>query len=304
MSFELRRVSMNTSLKNARIFDDDSWESEDLLPTIKKEPDDSDDTNQSWVNDNVPPPPRITTEDLKCFRDSRIADLKDDDASLPLRIKQEPLDSDNEDTKDSWLDNAPPPPRITPLNYDENAVASPIKQERIDFETKLTFDTDESLPGTNGNTYDSYTSETTKRAVLKRRIEPYVKREPNNASLPSTPKKRHSSTSSMNSSPESKKFKGDQKKKKQKEVERDPVVLRRRQKQIDYGKNTIGYDRYIRLVPKQTRKFGDPQTPDKYRKYSRRGWDGLIKHWRLKLHNYDPVEDGSEDKVLSIKQEL
>lgn len=46
------------------------------------------------------------------------------------------------------------------------------------------------------------------------------------------------------------------------------------------------------------RAFGDPQTPDKYRKYSRRGWDGLIKQWRLKLHNYDPAEGDP-----TIKQE-
>ncbi|KAI4460600.1 histone rna hairpin-binding protein [Holotrichia oblita] len=226
MTFEYRRISLNTTLKNARIFEDDSWESErDVITNIKKEP------------------------------------------------------LDNDDTNDSWQLEAPPAPIIKAelFNFDDNAVNSPIKQERIDFETKLTFDTDDSLPGTNGNTYDGYTTESRETRInLKRRIVPYIKTEvKDEEALPK-----------------------DQPARKKREVERDPVVLKRRQKQIDYGKNTIGYDRYIQSVPKNKRAFGDPQTPDKYRKYSRRGWDGLIKQWRLKLHNYDPAEGDS-----NIKQE-
>lgn len=34
------------------------------------------------------------------------------------------------------------------------------------------------------------------------------------------------------------------------EIEDDPAVLLRRQKQIDFGKNTTGYDNYIAKVPK------------------------------------------------------
>ncbi|XP_053952421.1 histone RNA hairpin-binding protein [Anastrepha ludens] len=82
---------------------------------------------------------------------------------------------------------------------------------------------------------------------------------------------------------------------KESQVEDDPVVLARRQKQIDYGKNTVAYERYLEMVP--IRKRNHPRTPDKYGKYSRRTFDGLIKVWRKQLHYYDPepVAGNAED---------
>lgn len=71
------------------------------------------------------------------------------------------------------------------------------------------------------------------------------------------------------------------------EYETDPEVLSRRQKQIDFGKNTVGYDAYRKVVPKYKRETGQPRTPPMHLKYSRRAWDGLIKVWRRKLHDWD-----------------
>ncbi|KAI5705875.1 hypothetical protein M8J75_002572 [Diaphorina citri] len=85
--------------------------------------------------------------------------------------------------------------------------------------------------------------------------------------------------------------------------ETDPAILLRRQKQIDFGKNTVGYDRYCSMVKREDRTKDHPKTPPKELKYSRRAWDGLIKSWRSRLHFWDPPNENGEPNSLLLDED-
>lgn len=75
-------------------------------------------------------------------------------------------------------------------------------------------------------------------------------------------------------------------------VETDEHRLAQRQKQIDYGKNTIAYDRLSKLVPRSKRTREHPMTPPIRQKSSKRSFDGQVKKWRRMLHAYyDSLDD-------------
>ncbi|KXZ46369.1 hypothetical protein GPECTOR_44g46 [Gonium pectorale] len=87
----------------------------------------------------------------------------------------------------------------------------------------------------------------------------------------------------------------------------DPHRLAQRQKQIDYGKNTIGYQRYLEQVPKNKRRkkgeiWLDPVTPDIHQEISKRCFDGQVKVWRRALHKYDLQEDDDKLEPLSYAE--
>ena len=75
--------------------------------------------------------------------------------------------------------------------------------------------------------------------------------------------------------------------------ETDPHRLSQRQRQIDFGKNTVGYQRLSEAYPnKRNRPRDVPKTPDVHKKCSKRAFDGLVRVWRRRLHEWDMPEAG------------
>ena len=103
--------------------------------------------------------------------------------------------------------------------------------------------------------------------------------------------------------------------------ETDQHRLRQRQKQIAFGKVTVGYAHYRQQVPKAARQRGcllHPVTPQPNVKMSKRKWDAMVAHWRRSLHRWDHIaepegspslskevkEDGGDSVPESLEQEI
>ncbi|VDO05295.1 unnamed protein product [Rodentolepis nana] len=66
--------------------------------------------------------------------------------------------------------------------------------------------------------------------------------------------------------------------------------LIRRQRDIDRGRSADIYEQYISDIAKVDRETHHPRTPNKFRKVSRRAWDGMVKKWRRTLYNYQSLD--------------
>jgi len=85
-----------------------------------------------------------------------------------------------------------------------------------------------------------------------------------------------------------------------KSIETNAETLRKRQKCINFGKVTAEYQNYVMELPRKKRQPFHPRTPNKFRKCSRRKFDGLIKKWRRLLHAYDE----NPEQLTSMKHSI
>ncbi|CAF3039685.1 unnamed protein product [Rotaria sp. Silwood2] len=83
------------------------------------------------------------------------------------------------------------------------------------------------------------------------------------------------------------------------EVESDPHTLRQRTKEILKGKMSDSYAVYIAKYPiKKQRRREHPTSPNKYRKCSRRCFDGQLRTWRRNLHQFDADNQNTKQESL------
>jgi len=88
------------------------------------------------------------------------------------------------------------------------------------------------------------------------------------------------------------------------EVESDPHTLRQRTKEILKGKMSESYAAYIAKYPvKKQRHREHPTSPNKYRKCSRRCFDGQLRTWRRNLHQFDENHDHNKQDLEELNEQ-
>ncbi|ERL92768.1 hypothetical protein D910_10076 [Dendroctonus ponderosae] len=296
----VRKLSMNAVLKDARIFDDEAWEADGITPRkktntkneqcdpasnstpitanhktqVKCEPEDVDDIfeEKPHLMCNVKSEKRDESleegelEDTICETDQM-----DHELLKRQRLKSEtspvPVKLESDAAVDRMFDDSPYNNKL--FESWKIKERTPVKNENDESGSKRSFKSAKRTMFTRKSPYKKMESDTSeKRISVKTRLGPIV-----DADEMETKRTKKGNT------------------KPRKDMESDPEVLARREKQIQYGKNTIGYENYLQMVPRNQRKVDDPKTPPKYEKYSRRGWEGLIKQWRIKLHKFDPKDE-------------
>lgn len=73
---------------------------------------------------------------------------------------------------------------------------------------------------------------------------------------------------------------------------------------MNYGKVTSEYQRYILEIPRKKREPFHPRTPNKFRKCSRRKFDGQVKMWRKLLHAWDEDPEQLADMKYILGKEI
>mmetsp|Transcript_45106 Transcript_45106/g.54648 ORF Transcript_45106/g.54648 Transcript_45106/m.54648 type:complete len:291 (-) Transcript_45106:71-943(-) len=82
--------------------------------------------------------------------------------------------------------------------------------------------------------------------------------------------------------------------------------IQQRRRQISMGKNTAGYDEYVKRVPKHKRKkfsMEHPSTPDATLDIPAKRFQGVMNAWRRALHRFDPP-DLLENSLLVKEDEV
>lgn len=56
-------------------------------------------------------------------------------------------------------------------------------------------------------------------------------------------------------------------------------------------------------LSRMNRQKTDPRTPCKHLKYSRRAFDGMIKSWRKRLHQFDPIDTNTNTNTKTTDKQ-